>query len=424
MLDITTTNLANFGTELEYSIKRVAAEGEPCFKNFVNFGSESLRSKYVWRVKAFKLEEVSTQSPDFYRGDSYLALFLSDPSHSLSGSIFYWIGSSTTADEAGTAAYKAYELDTIITSRGGSARQYREACNNESEQFLAIFPGMRILTGGYDSGFRKVSGKFRKESSEYTDGTTDGTTDGNSSKDESLSDGSNKDDTTEGRSHCNRLLRVYRDHLVEVPYEWQSLDTYGVYILDAGTILYQWTGYRCPLSLRAPAMAAVRELDDIRGINSQVIVISEIEMSMLKDPLSSSKTYDLDGFARVLGCELFTLINSTKNRANDRSIDSSVEGSDEMPSMLTDQSNRSIDTGRKIKYVSSGDKNHMTFKWDGSKFEEVQKHDASGSIFIVDYEYACTVFTPRDKLQQAALCCFAYFNWARHDPCSTNFVVL
>lgn len=93
----------------------------------------------------------------FYTGDSYILLSTA-PSRSgaLSWSIHFWLGSETTHDESGIAAYKSVELDDML---GGSPVQYREVQGNESSLFLSYFKstgGVQYLPGGIASGFKTV----------------------------------------------------------------------------------------------------------------------------------------------------------------------------------------------------------------------------------------------------------------------------
>merc|ERR1712130_535818 len=73
--------------------------------------------------------------------------------------VFFWLGSETSQDEAGTAAYKTVELDDYL---GDEPVQYREVQGNESKKFLGLFPKVTILDGGVDSGFRQVKAKEYK----------------------------------------------------------------------------------------------------------------------------------------------------------------------------------------------------------------------------------------------------------------------
>ncbi|CAH1413120.1 unnamed protein product [Lactuca virosa] len=86
----------------------------------------------IWRIENF--QPVPLPKSDygrFYMGDSYVVL----------------------RDEAGTAAIKTVELDSIL---GGRAVQHREIQSHESDKFLSYFkPCIVPLEGGVATGFKK-----------------------------------------------------------------------------------------------------------------------------------------------------------------------------------------------------------------------------------------------------------------------------
>ena len=81
------------------------------------------------------------------------------PAHKVDGSdalkhdIHIWIGSESTADEYGTAAYKMVECDEYL---GGVPVQHRQVEGKESLAFAQYFQTLEYLNGGVASGFNKV----------------------------------------------------------------------------------------------------------------------------------------------------------------------------------------------------------------------------------------------------------------------------
>ena len=90
----------------------------------------------------------------FFKGDSYIVLQSSgsDPSN-LQHDLHIWIGSESTQDEYGTAAYKMVEADDYL---GGAAVQHRQVEGREAGEFLECFDDFEYLEGGIDSGFNRV----------------------------------------------------------------------------------------------------------------------------------------------------------------------------------------------------------------------------------------------------------------------------
>ncbi|KAL3321141.1 hypothetical protein Ciccas_000174 [Cichlidogyrus casuarinus] len=90
----------------------------------------------------------------FFGGDSYIVLKISKQRDgSLDYHVHFWIGSESTSDEYGTAAYKTVELDTFLDDK---AIQHREVQDFESDLFLSYFKQVEILNGGHKSGFKHV----------------------------------------------------------------------------------------------------------------------------------------------------------------------------------------------------------------------------------------------------------------------------
>jgi gelsolin len=178
-MQLSATNLALFGSEQEEHIKLYSAQKESKFyEGLTKVPVGSAVGFKLWRVhnkKAiyidnhmatppkFGIELVpnnsdSTPNNNFYTGDSYILLYTynAENTTALRHNIHFWIGSTTTQDEMGVAAYKSMELDTLL---GGIAVIYREPCGHESNIFLGYFAqcgGLCTRFGGYETGFHHV----------------------------------------------------------------------------------------------------------------------------------------------------------------------------------------------------------------------------------------------------------------------------
>mmetsp|Transcript_81753 Transcript_81753/g.122808 ORF Transcript_81753/g.122808 Transcript_81753/m.122808 type:complete len:376 (-) Transcript_81753:180-1307(-) len=145
------SNLANIGSDLDHKIKEAAAEGEEAWKVI----GEAPGVK-VWRVEQFNI--VAWPEADygcFYKGDSYIVLnsWIAEGQDKLNHDLYIWIGSESSQDEYGTAAYKMVEADDYV---GGIAVQHREVQGHESPKFKELFGNLTYWTGGIASGFNHV----------------------------------------------------------------------------------------------------------------------------------------------------------------------------------------------------------------------------------------------------------------------------
>ena len=99
----------------------------------------------IWRIE--KLRAVPLPKADygkFYVGDSYIVLKTTQPNLALAWDVFFWLGSESTTDELGIAAYKTVELDDLL---GGAPVQHREVQGKESEEFLQCFKKIEYKKG-------------------------------------------------------------------------------------------------------------------------------------------------------------------------------------------------------------------------------------------------------------------------------------
>lgn len=209
----------------------------------------------IWRVEKMALAALPRdQYGRFHRGDSYVILSVAESRqpggvstkvHETSGpvtsSIHFWLGSQTSQDEAGVAAYKTVELDDLL---GGSPVQYREVEGHESQRFRAYFPsGMRHLDGGVISGLTHVTDDF--EPTLFL---------------------------VKGRRHpvIRQLSSV----------EWRHFNEGDVFVLDARSAIYVWAGKEANHMEKIQAAKTAQSIKDDHGGADIIIVDSGKESDL------------------------------------------------------------------------------------------------------------------------------------------------
>lgn len=230
--DLSQTNLAFFGTDLEKKIKEASANTELAWRR-VNINEDGT---YVWRIEKFNVVPIHPKSyGTFYIGDSYIILQIIKANNSCRYDIHFWLGSETSIDEMGTAAYKTVELDNYLQ---GKAVQYRETQSNESELFRSYFPqGIQYLTGGIESGFRKVI-------------------------------------PMNYNNYKPILFMIHDRSVTQVPSIITSLNDSDVFVLDAGLIIYIYCGEHASHTERYLADCTAENIQDHR-LKSKVVLIAD-----------------------------------------------------------------------------------------------------------------------------------------------------
>jgi gelsolin len=233
--NIADSNMELFGSEVERNVKKAAAEHEDQWR-----GVGHTVGLKIWRIEKFCVVPwPEDQYSQFHRGDSYIVLNTYKVGNAFRYDVHFWLGSQTTQDEAGTAAYKTVELDTLLDD---VPVQHREVEGFESEKFLSYFPaGIRLLDGGVDSGFNKVHPETYQPRLLHVRGTFKSVTSS------------------------------------QVPLAVSSLNSGDVFILDLGLKIYQWNGAGSNGAERNKAAQLCRAIDDERKGLASVEVINEGE---------------------------------------------------------------------------------------------------------------------------------------------------
>ncbi|PSR97361.1 hypothetical protein BD289DRAFT_362521 [Coniella lustricola] len=260
--DIKDSNVELIGSDLDHKVKYNSAASEPAW----NDGQVGVAAGlHIWRIEDFQVVPWPKEKyGQFFDGDSFIVLHSyklggqngnSDPDK-LGHDIFFWLGSHTSQDEAGVAAYKTVELDEFLH---GAASQHREIQESPSDAFMELFPKMHIRSGGVRSGFRHV------EQEEKPDVLT--------------------------------LLRVFkhpgskRDSVVvyEVEPTWQSLDEDDVFVLDKGDKIFVWQGKNCSPMEKAKSAQVVHDMTLAKHIDVEVLSQTESRSRIIVEMLGGDK---------------------------------------------------------------------------------------------------------------------------------------
>jgi gelsolin len=239
------SNVELIGSEIDHQVKYNSAASEPAWNNGTIGRQPGL---YVWRIERFEVVPwPKDKYGKFHEGDSYIVLHSfkigKEGNEKLGHDIFFWLGSKTSQDEAGTAAYKTVELDEFLH---GVATQHRELQHEPSDDFVALFPRISILHGGVESGFNHV------EEEEKPDTIT--------------------------------LLRIFKhpsarkaDSVIvhEVAPTWESLDDDDVFVLEKQDKIWVWQGKGCSPMEKAKAAQVVHDMTIAKHLDVEVLSQTE-----------------------------------------------------------------------------------------------------------------------------------------------------
>jgi len=242
------SNLAQIGSDEDKTAREAAAKLE---LNWEGCGQEV--GIEIWRVENKRDENGNpdfginvwpkSQYGEFYEGDSYIVLKTSKVpgEEDLQWDIYFWIGSQSSQDEYGVAAYKANELDDLL---GDEPVQHREVQGLESSEFSDCFPqGIRYLQGGISSGFRKVGA-----------------------------------DSETGTERPNSLLLVRKGgkrgapiRSYGKPVSTSSLNEGDAFVLDTSDVVYTWYGSDCSPFEKRRAVEVAGSMVSNRAGHSKVL---------------------------------------------------------------------------------------------------------------------------------------------------------
>lgn len=123
--------MALINSDLARQIRQAASDLEPAWHAIDN---DAANVTYVWRIEQFQVVPwPKEQYGSFHTGDSYIVLhsFRRGLAAAVYFDVHIWIGTESSQDEYGAAAYKMVECDDYL---GGVAVQHRQVQGYESEE--------------------------------------------------------------------------------------------------------------------------------------------------------------------------------------------------------------------------------------------------------------------------------------------------
>ncbi|KAI0127956.1 putative actin-binding protein Fragmin [Xylariales sp. AK1849] len=241
------SNVELIGSDIDHQVKYNSAASEPAW-NDGKVGQ--VPGLHIWRIEDFQVVAWPREKyGQFHEGDSYIVLHSykigdKDGQERLGHDVYFWLGSKTSQDEAGVAAYKTVELDEFLH---GVAIQHRELQHEPSDDFVGLFPRISILSGGVRTGFTHVDMDRKPE--------------------ETL-----------------MLLRIFKhpsakraDSIMvhEVPPTWESLDENDVFVLEKNDKIWVWQGKNCSPMEKAKAAQVVHDMTIAKHVDVEVVSQAE-----------------------------------------------------------------------------------------------------------------------------------------------------
>jgi len=230
------SNIEGIGTDADKNCRKTAAATEKQWKKIPK-GKECF---CAWRIEKFKVKE-NREARDgvLYDDDSYIFLngYEQKETRKIKYDVHFWLGKSTSQDEAGTAAYKTVELDDFFD---GDPIQHRECSGHESTLFLSYFKSIKLLSGGVDSGFNHVKPE----------------------------------------TYTPRLLWIKgrkNVRTVQVGIKLKNLNSGDVFILDAGLLLLQYQGKTAGKHEKLNGGKLQQSIDDERKGKPEKLVFSQAD---------------------------------------------------------------------------------------------------------------------------------------------------